>query len=59
MQRSAAPGYPFSDVPMRELLAHAEAAASRVSIGRDYPGPIVPHAEARRRAIERFAEARG
>ena len=27
-------------------------------IGRDYPKPIVDHAEARRRALERFAEAR-
>jgi deoxyribodipyrimidine photo-lyase len=40
------------------MNASAQAAAS-VRIGRDYPPPIVDHAAARLRTLERFAAARG
>jgi deoxyribodipyrimidine photo-lyase len=33
--------------------------AARCIIGRDYPAPIVDHAEARRRALKVYADARG
>jgi deoxyribodipyrimidine photo-lyase len=32
--------------------------ASACIIGRDYPAPIVDHAQARREALDRFAAAR-
>jgi len=35
-----------------------ELAAAGIELGRDYPKPIVDHAQARREAIERYAQAR-
>jgi deoxyribodipyrimidine photo-lyase len=39
-------------------MTSAEQEAAGVIIGRDYPAPIVDHAEARRRALDRFKAAR-
>jgi len=39
-------------------MTRAEQEAAGVIIGRDYPAPIVDHAEARRRALDRFRAAR-
>ena len=38
-------------------MSAAEQAAAGCRIGRDYPEPIVDHAVARRRAIERYRAA--
>ena len=47
------------DVPLQRLaepwtMSHSEQAAANCVIGRDYPAPIVEHAQERRRAIERY-----
>jgi deoxyribodipyrimidine photo-lyase len=51
------------DVPAERLaepwtMSDAEQAAAGCVIGRDYPAPIVDHADERRRAIERYRAAR-
>jgi deoxyribodipyrimidine photo-lyase len=38
-------------------MSDAEQEAAGCRIGRDYPQPLVDHADARRRAIERYREA--
>jgi deoxyribodipyrimidine photo-lyase len=50
------------DVPLQRLvepwtMSEAEQAAANCVIGRDYPAPIVEHAQERRRAIERYQAA--
>ena len=40
-------------------MTDAEQEAAGCRIGRDYPAPIVDHAAARRRAIERYRAAAG
>ena len=52
------------DVPAAHLaepwkMSDEEQAAAACVIGRDYPAPIVDHAEERRRAIERYRAAAG
>lgn len=54
---------PLHDVPARYVhepwrMDAATQQAARCVIGRDYPAPIVEHAMARARAIERFRELR-
>jgi deoxyribodipyrimidine photo-lyase len=40
-------------------MTEAEQDAAGCRVGRDYPAPVVDHAEARRRAIERYRAAAG
>ena len=52
----------LADVPDDRLaepwtMSDAEQEAAGCRIGRDYPEPLVDHAHARRRAIERYREA--
>ena len=52
----------LADVPDDRLaepwtMSDAEQEAAGCRIGRDYPEPLVDHADARRRAIERYREA--
>ena len=47
------------DVPSEKLLepwtlSEAEQREAGCAIGRDYPAPVVDHAEERRRALERY-----
>ena len=51
-------------VPMKRLhapwtMGRLEQQAAGVIVGRDYPAPIVDHAEARRRTLQRFEVVRG
>jgi deoxyribodipyrimidine photo-lyase len=52
------------DVPLERLaepwrMTDAEQAAAGCVIGRDYPAPVVDHAEERKRAIEAYQAVRG
>jgi len=54
----------LADVPAKDIhepwtMSPDEQESSRCRIGVDYPAPIVDHAEARRRALARYAAAAG
>jgi len=47
------------DIHAPWLVPADELEACGIVLGRDYPAPIVDHAEARQRTLERFAVIKG